>query len=116
MGGRAAEEIVFGNKEITSGCGNDLEKATGITMNSLLSSILESDIFAAFHYKDLSERRKYEYDQKIQNFMFQSLSRSKSLLSKNRNLLDNLSKRLLEKDTLMADEIAQILNSSKKLA
>lgn len=109
MGGRAAEEVVFGNDEITSGCGNDLEKATSISVNSVLTGIFEEQSLAAFKYKDLSEKRKFEVDSKVQNLMFESLSRTKNLLVKNKQALDLLARKLLEKDTLTDDEVKLLL-------
>lgn len=114
LGGRAAEEIKFGNKEITSGCGDDLSKATRIAMQSVLGGLLSGQSLAVFDYKDLSQKRKYEIDMRIQSEMTQSLVRSKALLTRYKKLLDAMSRRLMEKDTLSDLEVNSLIAAHKQ--
>lgn len=114
MGGRAAEELVFGNDQITSGCGDDLSKATQIAMQTVLTGILDHKSLATFDYAKMSEKRKFEVDEKVQQVMTESLERSKKLLGEHRPLLETLAKRLMARDTLDAEEVAQLMRSASQ--
>jgi ATP-dependent metalloprotease len=109
MGGRAAEELIFGNDQITSGCSDDLNKATNIAIQAVLTGIVDKDTLATFDYSKMSEKRKFEVDKKVQRVMTDSLQRSKKLLTKHRPLLETLAKNLMNKDTLDVEEVTQLM-------
>ena len=110
LGGRAAEEVVFGNGEITSGCSNDLQQATNISIHSFTGGIQPDTSLASFDYNSMSERRKFEVDKSVQQFMQKSLSEVKDLLKKERHRLDSLSKELIEKESLDRAEVKRLIS------
>lgn len=111
LGGRAAEELVFGKEQITSGCGDDLNKATSLALQAVLTGVLDHKSLAVFDYSKLSEKRKFEVDQKVQATMASSLERAKAVLNKNKALLTSLAKRLMERDTLSVEEVTELMGS-----
>ncbi|MBI4698106.1 MAG: ATP-dependent metallopeptidase FtsH/Yme1/Tma family protein [Nitrospirae bacterium] len=122
LGGRAAEEIVFGH--MTTGAGNDLEKTTEIArkmvcewgMSEKLGPLTlgkkEEQIFLGREiakHKDYSEKTAEEIDDEIRKIVFEGYEYSKQLLIENRPLLEKLAAALLEKETLDAADIEAIV-------
>ncbi|MCG3176462.1 MAG: ATP-dependent zinc metalloprotease FtsH [Candidatus Omnitrophica bacterium] len=122
MGGRAAEEIIFG--EITTGAHNDIEVATSIArrmvcefgmsekMGNLTLGRRESQIFLG---RDLGEERNYSeetarsIDAEVKRIIDDAYRRAKEELTANRERLETLTKALLEKEVLDADEVRRIV-------
>lgn len=111
LGGRAAEEIIFGKDNITTGASSDLQKATEMTLSMIgsygmdeevglinydvvLSNNLNTDI-------SLMERTK----EMLENFYIET----KEILNKNKRYLDGIANVLVEKESLNEEEINQIL-------
>ncbi|GMR03382.1 MAG: ATP-dependent zinc metalloprotease FtsH [Thermodesulfovibrionia bacterium] len=122
MGGRAAEEIIFGH--MTTGAGNDIEKATGIArkmvcewgMSEKLGPVTfgrkDEQVFLGMEiakHKDYSEKTAEEIDDEIKKMVMQRYEYSKRLLIENRALLEKLASALLERETLTASEIDAII-------
>lgn len=122
MGGRAAEEIIFGH--MTTGAGNDIEKATGIArkmvcewgMSEKLGPVTfgrkDEHVFLGMEiakHKDYSEKTAEEIDDEIKKMVMQQYEYSKRLLIENRALLEKLASALLERETLTASEIDAII-------
>ncbi|MFA5161370.1 MAG: ATP-dependent zinc metalloprotease FtsH [Elusimicrobiales bacterium] len=123
LGGRAAEETVFG--EITTGAHNDLAKVTAYAqemvteygMSEKLGPVslkkdsgevfLGRDIARPQHYSDTTAR---EIDEEVFAIVQAAYVRAKELLSSRRDALDALAMKLLEKETVDAAEIDAILN------
>jgi cell division protease FtsH len=106
LGGRAAEEIVFGR--VTNGAANDLEKVTQIARamvfewgmgDSVTSRTLRADNYA------LSEETKRLRDTEQARLTDQSYAEALRLLSKHRPALDRVAAALLEKETLSREEL-----------
>ncbi len=123
LGGRLAEDIKF--KDITTGASNDIERATGIAkkmitewgMSSLigpinLSSNGQSNTFIGKDYGKHTEHSE-EYakliDREVQNIISSSLKKGRALLLKHRTALDKLACRLLEKESVVGDEVREII-------
>lgn len=125
MGGRAAEEIVFG--ELTVGASNDIEKATRIArrmvmdfgMSDLgpiaLSPMWETNEWgrAMMEPDQVSEGMKEEVDKRVREFVNQGLKTATLVLSKNRKAMDRLAVRLLKEETIEAEEFVKIMRSKK---
>nr|CAD1834148.1 unnamed protein product [Ananas comosus var. bracteatus] len=110
MGGRVAEELIFGEDYVTTGASNDLHTATELA-HYMVSTCGMSDAIGPVHVK---ERPGSEMQSRIDAEAFKLLreayDRVKRLLKKHERALHALANALLEYETLNADEIKQILN------
>jgi cell division protease FtsH len=122
LGGRAAEEIVFG--EITTGASNDLEKVTEtakqMVMRFGMSERLGPRVFGhdrsqPFLGREFSAEPDYsdeiarEIDDEVRRIVEDAHQASKDILSENREQLDTISKILLERETIEAEEFIALL-------
>jgi cell division protease FtsH len=122
LGGRAAEEIVFG--EITTGASNDLEKVTEtakqMVMRYGMSERLGPRVFGhdssqPFLGRDMSSEPDYsdeiarEIDDEIRRIVEEAHQTAKDILVEHREGLDRISKLLLERETIDAEAFAKLL-------
>ena len=122
LGGRIAEELVFG--EITTGAGNDIERATEIArkmvcewgMSDKLGPLTfgkkEEQIFLGrelAQHRDYSEATAVLIDQEVKAFVLQATERVRELLTNNREKLDAIATALLERETLTAADIDDLI-------
>jgi cell division protease FtsH len=122
LGGRAAEEIVFG--EITTGASNDLEKVTEtakqMVMRFGMSERLGPRVFGhdrsqPFLGREFSAEPDYsdevarEIDDEVRRIVEDAHQTSKDILSEHREQLDTISRILLERETIEADEFIALL-------
>jgi cell division protease FtsH len=129
FGGRVAEEMVFGRGKITTGAGNDIERATNIArrmvtqfgMSDAIGPIAvgEAD-HEVFLGRELSQRREVSdrtaqtVDSEIKRILDEAYEGAARVLTANRELLDQIAGLLLERETLDADEI-KLLDAGKEL-
>jgi cell division protease FtsH len=110
LAGRAAEQVVFGR--VTNGAANDLEKVTEIARAMVfeygMSDAAASRTVRADNYA-LSEETKRIRDQEQARFTDVAYDEAARLLKKHRAALDRIASALLEKETLVRDEIAALL-------
>jgi cell division protease FtsH len=129
MGGRVAEELVL--KHITTGAGNDLERATDLArkmvcewgMSEKLGPLTfgrkEEEIFLGREIatrRDFSEQVALEIDLEVKRLVTENYERAKRLLTENMTSLKGLAEALLEKEVLDAPEIDQIIMQSTSQA
>ncbi len=123
LGGRAAEQLVFG--EITSGASNDLEVVTKMVRRMITEYGMSQDlgpmtfgnrIDNPFLGRDLSRDRSFSeevashIDREINRVVTESYDRALTLLRENRDKLDDIAHRLLDKETVSADELTEIVD------
>jgi len=129
MGGRVAEEIQFGEGGITTGAQNDIERATN-TARKMVCEWGMSDKLGPLQYgqkeepifigkeiarhKDYSEMTSQSIDEEIKEIVQGAFQRAYDILTKNKNTLDKLAERLLEKEVLDRKEIEEIVGVTKK--
>jgi cell division protease FtsH len=114
LGGRAAEELLLGEHDITTGGADDLLKATELArqmvaelgMSDLGVRVVESGVGAGHGHSDELARR---VDAEVDRLLAGALERARGLLSERRPLLDELAERLLEVETVSAEEMAEII-------
>jgi cell division protease FtsH len=126
LGGRAAEEIIFGRT--TTGAGNDLEKVTEIArkmvcewgMSEKLGPVTfgkkDEQIFLGREiakHKDYSEKTAEDIDDEIRRIVTERYEYSKRLLLDNHAILEKIASALLEKETLDAVEIDAIIKGKE---
>src|SRR5580765_8058863 len=110
LGGRAAEQVVFGR--VTNGAANDLEKVTGLARAMVfefgMSEVVTSRTMRADNYA-LSEETKRLRDSEQARLTDHAFAEAVRLLTKHRAALDRVANALLEKETLVRDEIESLL-------
>ena len=127
LGGRIAEEIIFGEEEVTTGASNDLQQVARVArqmvtrfgMSDRLGPValgrqqgnmfLGRDIAAE---RDFSEETAAAIDDEVRNLVDQAYRRAKSVLTHNRGVLDRLAEMLIEKETVDSEELQDLLASS----
>src|SRR5712692_6509928 len=110
LAGRAAEQIVFGR--VTNGAANDLEKATELARSMVfefgMSDVVSSRTVRADNYA-LSEETKRLRDAEQSRLTDGAYAEAIRLLTKHRPVLDRLANALLEKETLVREELDGLL-------
>jgi len=129
MGGRVAEELVL--KEMTTGAGNDLERATDLArkmvcewgmsekMGPLTFGKQNEQVFLGREMgsqRDFSDQIAMEIDQEVRRLVTENYERAKRLLTENMASLKRLAEALLEKEVLDGSDIDQILMQSTSQA
>jgi cell division protease FtsH len=119
-GGRAAEELIFGPEKITTGAGNDIERATGMArrmvtqfgMSDLIGPMAvgdaEQEVFLGRELtqrREISERTSESVDDEIKRILDEAYSRARQTLQGNRVLLEKISEALLERETLDREDV-----------
>ncbi|VFQ77637.1 unnamed protein product [Cuscuta campestris] len=109
MGGRAAEELVFGQDHITTGASSDLQTATELA-RYMVASCGMSDTIGPIHIKERAGADTLSrIDAEVAKLLREAYDRVKVLLKKHEKALHALARALLEHETLKAEEIKQIL-------
>jgi cell division protease FtsH len=127
LGGRVAEEIVFG--EVSTGAHNDFQRATGIARKMVteygMSDKLGVGQFGqasggqVFLGRDIHNEQNYsdaiafEIDLEIQRILKECYERAKTILTENRDKLDLIAKTLLEVETLNAEQIEYLIENGR---
>lgn len=116
LGGRAAEEVVFG--KISTGALSDLEKVTKQAYAMVTVYGLNKKIGNRSYYdsqgesqftKPYSEETARVIDEEVSKIIEKAYERAKDLLQRNKEKLDSLAKRLLDKEVIFKDDLEQIL-------
>ena len=132
LGGRLAEEIIFGEEEVTTGASNDLQQVTRVAkqmitrfgMSDRLGPValgrqqgnmfLGRDIMSE---RDFSEETAAAIDEEVRKLVDTAYIRAKEVLVNNRKVLDEIAQMLIEKETVDAEELQEILgNNDVKMA
>jgi cell division protease FtsH len=124
LGGRVAEEVIFGESEVTTGAGNDLERisylarqmVTRFGMSDLGLVALEGESEPVFLGNDLINRRS-EYseeiasriDVQVRSIISHCREKAQEIIQENRALIDKLVDLLIEQETLEGEQFRQIL-------
>jgi cell division protease FtsH len=126
MGGRVAEEIVFGQK--TTGAGNDIERATELA-RSMVTEWGMSDEFGPLNFssakhevflgRDFSQGNQHSedtsqrIDAEIRRIVVQQYERATQILTEHRKELESIAEALLEYETIDGDDIDNLLRNGK---
>lgn len=121
MGGRASEELFFGEDNITTGASNDIEKATKIAKNMVLKWGMSDKLgFQAFfiskYYGDesdtVSQRTSEIIDKEVEELVKKLYEEVKITLMENKEKLERIANTLLEKETLTGEEVKQLYDGT----
>jgi len=126
LGGRAAEEVVFGT--MTTGASNDLQRATGLARDmiarygmsrelGLLSpTVITSQYLDGQSSLDCSQELAAQVDKAARALLEECYAFDRQLLTENRVLLDEISEYLLTKETITGDELMAFVNAAREEA
>jgi len=124
MGGRVAEEVIFGYDKVSSGASSDISYATGLARDMVtrwgMSDALgplqyaeaDEEVFLGYsvnRQKNMSNETAQAIDKEIRRIVETGYERAKTLLEENRQELETLAQALLEYETLSGDEIKVVL-------
>lgn len=125
LGGRIAEEIVYGRDKVTTGAGNDLQKAAELArdmvINQGMGDKLRDQVFHVeegmmlermVHEKQYSEETAKTIDDEVEKLITEAARRAREVIKANQSKLEALKNRLLEKETVEADEVLEVLKDS----
>jgi cell division protease FtsH len=127
LGGRIAEELIFGEEEVTTGASNDLQQVARVArqmitrfgMSDRLGPValgrqqgnmfLGRDIMSE---RDFSEETAAAIDEEVRKLVDVAYTRAKEVLVGNRHILDQIAQMLVEKETVDAEELQEILSNN----
>lgn len=123
LGGRAAEEVIFGDAEVTTGAGNDLQQVSGMArqmvtrygMSNLGLLSLEGQSQEVFLGRDLMTRSEYSeeissrIDVQVRDIVGLCYRTAIQMIEDNRVVIDRLVDLLIDKETIDGDEFRQIV-------
>ncbi|KAL3443052.1 P-loop containing nucleoside triphosphate hydrolase protein [Aspergillus insuetus] len=116
MGGRAAEELVFGTDQVTSGITQDLRQATQ-TAFTLVTQFGYSEklgnVDLSTNYDSLSSETKQEIEAEVRRLVEEARQRATKILTEKRSELELLTKALIEYETLTKEEMEKVLKGEK---
>src|SRR4051812_38676337 len=126
FGGRVAEEQVFGADKITTGAGNDIERATGLArrmvtqfgmserIGPLAVGDKEQEIFLGREFaqrREISERTAQMVDGEVKRLIDEAYARASAILGENRELLDRIAQALLDRETIDREDLDRLVKN-----
>ncbi len=124
LGGRAAEELIYGKDNITTGASQDIQTATQIArkmvtqwgmsekMGNMTYGKSEENVFLGRdfgHTRDFSEEIAADLDKEVKAIIDERYALAKKLLTENKDMLEALSRELLDKETLDEKEFDEVM-------
>ena len=127
MGGRIAEQLIYGDDGITTGAGSDLRKATEIARDMVIEQGMGKGLRDQVFHEDngglmfdkMTRERPYSdetakmIDEEIAQLITEAKHRAMLVLKENRSFLDKLAEALLKEETLEESEVDEILKGTK---
>ena len=128
LGGRAAEEIVYGEDKVGTGASQDLQNVTNLAkkmvtqwgmsekMGTMAYGKSQEHVFMGRdfgHQRDYSEEIAYQIDSEMKRIVDECYENAKKLLTDNRDMMDALANELLEHETLDEKEFEEIMERVK---
>ena len=131
LGGRAAEQLIFG--EISTGAADDIQKVTNIARSMVTrygmveglgnvtyeaenGTFLGGPVPAGWHERTYSETTAREIDQAVKSLVDAAYNRTLAILKSRRQILEQGARMLLEKETLNEDDLRALVGEDKKAA
>ena len=125
LGGRIAEEIMYGKDRVTTGAGNDLQKAAELAREMVtkqgMGSKLRDQVFHAeegimmeriMHEREYSDETAKIIDDEVEALITEAAQRARVVIKANMAQLKKLKDALLEKETVEAEEVAKLFDGS----
>jgi len=120
FGGRVAEELIFGPEKVTTGAGNDIERATGLArrmvtqfgmserVGAMAIGDREQEVFLGRefgHRREVSERTAEMVDDEVKRLLDEAYAKAVVLLTDHKDLLERIAQALLERETIDRDDL-----------
>jgi cell division protease FtsH len=125
LGGRIAEEVVYGSERVTTGAGSDLPQAAKLArdmvINQGMGKKLRNQVFHSedgmmmerlVHDRQYSDETAKLIDDEVESLIDEAANRARAVIKENRAKLEVLKDRLLEKETVEAEEVIELLKGS----
>ena len=124
VGGRAAEQVVFGVK--TTGASNDIQRATSLARNMvalygmsdalglMAPASVSNQYLDGQAYMDCSQETSAKVDAEVKALLHRVYEEAKQTLVDNRTLLDEIAEYLLVKETITGEELMAYINADKE--
>jgi cell division protease FtsH len=125
LGGRIAEEVIYGVDRVTTGAGSDLQKAAELAremvVNQGMGQKLRDQVFHVeegmmmermVHERQYSDETAKVIDEEVESLITEAANRARAVIKTNRAKLEALKDRLLEKETVEADEVMELLKGT----
>ena len=125
VGGRISEEVVYGRDRVTTGAGNDLQKAAELArdmvINQGMGTKLRDQVFHTdegmmmdrmMHEREYSDETAKLIDEEVENLITEATRRATDVIKHNRQPLEELKVKLLEKESIEGDEVLVILKDT----
>ena len=128
LGGRVAEEIVYGEEEVTTGASNDLQQVANVARQMITKFGMSDKIGPValgqsqggmFLGRDMSSTRDFSEDTaatidvEVSELVDTAYKRATKVLSDNRSVLDEMATMLIERETIDTEDIQDLLNRSE---
>jgi cell division protease FtsH len=126
LGGRIAEEVIYGSERVTTGAGSDLQKAAELAremiINQGMGKKLRNQVFHVeegmmlermVHERRYSDETAKVIDDEVEALISEAADRARVVIKANPKALDALKDALLEKETVEAEDVLQILKDTK---
>src|SRR6185312_7998029 len=126
LGGRIAEEVILGHDRITTGAGSDLQQAAELArdmvINQGMGKKLRNQVFHVddgmmidrlVHEREYSDETAKLIDDEVENLITEAANRARAVIKANLDKLEILKDRLLDKETVDADEVTEALRGAK---
>lgn len=126
LGGRIAEEVIYGSERVTTGAGNDLQKAAEIArdmvVNQGMGKKLRDQVFHVddgmmldrlVHERDYSDETAKVIDDEVESLITEAAQRARAVIKANLDKLEALKDKLLEKETVEAAEVKEIFKGTQ---
>ena len=125
LGGRISEEVIYGSDRITTGAGNDLQKAAELArdmiVNQGMGKKLRDQVFhidegmmieKIVHERDYSEDTAKIIDDEVEALITEAANRARMVIKANLKSVEKLKDKLLEKESVEADEVKKLFEDS----
>jgi len=126
LGGRIAEEVIYGKDRVTTGAGNDLQKAAELArdmvINQGMGKKLRHQVFHVedgmmldklVHERDYSDETAKMIDDEVEALITEAAHRAREVVKANKQKLEELKDALIAQETVEAEEVEKILKGSK---
>jgi cell division protease FtsH len=125
LGGRIAEEVIYGADRVTTGAGSDLQKAAELARDMIISQgmgdKLRDQVFhveegimleRVMHERQYSDETAKLIDDEVENLVTEAARRAREVIKANKDKLEKLKDRLIEKETVEAAEVIELFKGS----